>query len=620
MGYREPVSGLKDTDGLPVLALPPGTVMRRGYQMHFLALGGMSLCYRGDLDGKTYFLKEVATQDAREVMALNQEKGLLERFDHPAIVKVHQLFEEDGFYYLVLDFVEGQSLDRLVSPFPDNFLQDQVVADWGRQLCDVLGYLHRQEPVVIYRDLKPRNVVKDHQGRLHLVDFGIARLFKEGKSKDTEALGSALTASPEHYSGQTDVRSDVYSLGATLHYLLTNGRCPRESPFEFSPPRSVNPRMSAALEQVVMKALEVDPARRWQTMAEFDLALAACFGPAPVQAARSLPAVERTVALPRPPAPTRPTPPWMWALMGSLATAVVVGILWLTNPPGPGPVAASPEPSVPVAPAPVNPPPVAVRPAPSPVQPDLVNPSPVTVHPDPSPVRPAQVSPAPVAVRPDPPPAPPLPVAVPPPPPVLPPPAPERQPPQPVVVVPPAPPPRAPESPAPETLRDWLGDARRSDVRSLRAVQGDLVEEGGVRVLGDGFAVVLPEGYVTSSPEGSDDQLFLGGVPRQPATLRMIHCRRLADQVDLEQLAQSHLELAREHDGSQLVLSLQGQEVKVGFRLKLEVRGRLLEVQGRERLIQGRKGNYSIVAFSPVVSFPRHMKELEQIMRSFETK
>lgn len=141
-----------------------------------------------------------------------------------------------------------------------------------------------------------------------------------------------------------------------------------------------------------------------------------------------------------------------------------------------------------------------------------------------------------------------------------------------------------------------------------------------MRVLGDGFALVLPEGYVTSSPEGSDDQLFLGGVPRQPATLRMIHCRRLADEVDLEQLAQSHLELAREHDGSQLVMSPQGQEVKVGFRLKLEVRGRLLEVQGRERLIQGRKGNYSIVAFSSAVGFPRHMRELEQIMRSFETE
>ncbi|MCE7869331.1 serine/threonine protein kinase [bacterium CPR1] len=602
MGYREPVPGLKDSDGLPVLALPPGTVMRRGYQVHFLALGGMSLCYRGDCDGRVYFLKEVSTQDAREVMALNQEKALLERFDHPAIVKVHQLFEEDGFYYLVLDFVEGKSLDCLISPFPDNFLQDQVVADWGRQLCDVLGYLHRQEPVVIYRDLKPRNVVKDGQGRLHLVDFGIARLFKAGKARDTEALGSALTASPEHYSGQTDVRSDVYSLGATLHYLLTNGRCPRESPFEFNSPRSVNTRMSAALEQVVMKALEVDPTRRWQTMAELDQALASSFGPPPTAtragaapATRAAPVVarqaEETVPLRYEPAVARPaaTPPWMWALLGGLATAVVLGMVWLGN----APRVANGSPSLSTVPStapsgPVVPPP-AVRPTPAPASPTVPPPArpPVAVRPNPTPTLaspPVRPTPAPTSP----------PVAV----------RPTSRPPDPQMV------------PAPTSLRDWLGDLRGSDPASWPEVQGDLVA-GGVRLKGNGFKVTVPESFRSASLPGSDVMLFHGGAVRQPGALRVVSCRRM-DMVDLVALGESHLDLFRAYSGSDLSLSRRGREVRLSFKMQMEFRGRPLEMEGRERLVQGQDASYSIAVLSSGVGYARNERELDKILRSFK--
>jgi len=168
------------------------------------------------------------------------------------------------------EFMEGKSLDRVISPLPDIFLQEKVIRDWAMQLYDIFDYLHsREEGPVIYRDLKPSNVIKDPAGRIHLLDFGIARVYHEGKDRDTEVMGSTLTASPEHYGrGQTDVRSDIFTLGATLHFIATNGRGRGEIPFQFDPVRSVNPRLSPLLEQVLQKALELEPSQRFQSMKE----------------------------------------------------------------------------------------------------------------------------------------------------------------------------------------------------------------------------------------------------------------------------------------------------------------------------------------------------------------
>ncbi len=641
MGFREAVPGLRGSDGLPILALPPDTIMQRGYRVRFLALGGMSLCYRGERDGKAFFLKEVPGDRGRDVMALNQEKGLLERLDHPSIVRVHQLFEEDGFYYLVLDFVAGQSLDRLVSPFPDTFLQDAVVADWGRQLCDVLGYLHRQDPVVIYRDLKPRNVLKDASGRLHLVDFGIARLYKEGQSRDTEALGSALTASPEHYSGQTDVRSDVYSLGATLHYLLTNGRARRESPFEFAPVREVNPRVSPALEQVVMKALALAPADRFQSMAEMEKALGGgVVAPAP----RDEPAVEAVVS---------PTPPWMWALMGALAMAVVLGVAWLNLPPAPQvAVVASPsavvEPSpggLPVvgsgtgtgterSPAPAGPPPGTERsPAPAGSHPGTerspaVGPHPGTerspaVGPLPGTERSPAVGPHPGTER--------SPAVGPHPgtersPAVGPHPGTERSPavgplpgtdgspgaagPRPGTERSPA---LAAVEPPADTLLDWVGDLRRTEMRGLQPVAGV--------VQGEGFTFEIePDTYVSNSESGAPDQLCITRRPRQPNWMRVVHVRKVADRpLDVEALGQRHLDLARKRDGSGLSLERRGDEVDLSFELVLDQARRPIAIRGRERLVATPSGTYSIVVMATVDGYPEHAAELQQILRSLRT-
>ncbi|MBI3926984.1 MAG: protein kinase [Armatimonadetes bacterium] len=276
--FRQPApDGLKSADGSVLLVLPPGTLLADRYRVEFLEVGGMSVTYRAtDEEGRRYLLKEVSSLDADRVLALSREGALLGRLDHPGIVKAHDLFEEDGYHYLVLDFVEGQRLDRLISPFPENFLQEQVVVGWGLQLCAIFDYLHYQRPPIVYRDLKPKNVIKTPEGRIRLVDFGIARVFKEGQSRDTTPMGTALTASPEHYGGkQTDARSDIYTLGATLHFLLTNGRNPAPEPFAFTPIRSINPALSETLERAIQKAVEVRPEDRFQSTRELRDALMA---------------------------------------------------------------------------------------------------------------------------------------------------------------------------------------------------------------------------------------------------------------------------------------------------------------------------------------------------------
>ncbi|MGV8124552.1 MAG: serine/threonine protein kinase [Candidatus Xenobiia bacterium LiM19] len=275
MGFRIPApDGKKDRDGHPVFVLPYNTEINGSYTVSYFTAGGMSVAYKGIKDGLTYFIKEVESTDCKRVTSLMQEMEILERLNHPGIVKVYDFFEYDGFYYLVQEFIDGQTLERLISPIQNVFLQERVILEWTSQILDIIEYLHRQSPRIIYRDLKPSNIIRDKNGRIHLVDFGIARLYREGKSKDTESMGSALTASPEHYGrAQTDVRSDIFTIGATLHYLATNGRDRSEIPFEYEAVRSINPKISPDLEYVIHKALDLNPEKRFQSIAELRAAM-----------------------------------------------------------------------------------------------------------------------------------------------------------------------------------------------------------------------------------------------------------------------------------------------------------------------------------------------------------
>ncbi|MDQ7826541.1 MAG: protein kinase [Candidatus Eremiobacteraeota bacterium] len=301
MGFRvEAPGGKKGKDGLPMLVLPEETVLRGKYKAKYLTVGGMCIAYKAEYEGNVYFIKEVETGDPRRMVSLSQEKLILDQLNHPGIIKVFDFFEEDGFYYLVMEFVEGQSLEKLISPMAGIFLQEKVIIEWALQLCDIFEYLHKLTPPIIYRDLKPQNIIKDTRGRLRLVDFGIARIYKINKAEDTEFMGSALTASPEHFGAkQTDERSDIYTLGATLHYLATNGKGFSGQLFEFEPPRSLNPKLSESFDRIIMKCLELDPDKRYQSIAELRAALGGPRGekaaaeekktdPAPAEALKTL--------------------------------------------------------------------------------------------------------------------------------------------------------------------------------------------------------------------------------------------------------------------------------------------------------------------------------------------
>ncbi|MCK5845623.1 MAG: serine/threonine protein kinase, partial [Victivallales bacterium] len=256
-------------------AFPDGTKVR-GYTLSFLATGGMSVVYKGEKDGKTYAVKEVQASNTREVPSLVSEKNLLERLEHPGILQYETFFNEVGYYFLITEYVPGHPLSEIRDG--EQPTDPATIVDWGLQLCDIFSYLHRQNPPVIYRDLKSENILLSGD-RVKLIDFGIARVHKGSRQKDTELMGSPATASPEHYGGaETDARSDIYTLGATLYELLSGGRRLQIGAFQFAPIRQLRPDVSPELEAVLAKALEFKPERRFQSIGAFGQALAKVAG------------------------------------------------------------------------------------------------------------------------------------------------------------------------------------------------------------------------------------------------------------------------------------------------------------------------------------------------------
>lgn len=242
--------------------------------------GGMSRAYLA-LDSvlnKQWAAKEIKRVDddvQREliVQSLITESNMIKRFDHPAIPRIVDIVDEDGTLFVIMDYVEGRTLEEILK-LEGPQAEDDVV-DWAVQLCDVLDYLHTRTPPVIYRDMKPSNVMLKPNGLVQLIDFGIAREYREDGSEvsaamgDTVQLGTRGFAPPEQYggSGQTDARTDVYALGATLYYLIT-GKSPAEPPYTILPVRQVAPEVSPGFERIIAKATQSDPADRYQGCAE----------------------------------------------------------------------------------------------------------------------------------------------------------------------------------------------------------------------------------------------------------------------------------------------------------------------------------------------------------------
>ncbi len=264
--------------------LSPGELLQGRYHiLRTLARGGMgTICLAQDakLFDRQCVLKEMLLDyfepaDIPEFTQMfKREAELLAKLDHPNIPRVSDFFTDRSRHYLVMDFVQGQNLEELLTqrgtPFPEN-----QVREWAVQLCDVLGYLHAQSPPIIFRDLKPGNIMLDKAERIKLIDFGIARIYSWGKRRDTMTMGTPGYAASEQYgTGQTDARSDIYSLGLTL-LRLVSGHDPAASPFNHPPARQINPTVSAALEKIIQRATMTDPNHRFGAAAEFKAALIA---------------------------------------------------------------------------------------------------------------------------------------------------------------------------------------------------------------------------------------------------------------------------------------------------------------------------------------------------------
>jgi outer membrane protein assembly factor BamB/tRNA A-37 threonylcarbamoyl transferase component Bud32 len=202
-----------------------------------------------------------------------RESDMLASLSHPAVPKIYEYFPSKTRAYLVMEYINGRDLEMILNSAVD-FLPADTVLKWAQDLCDVLGYLHAQKPEpIIFRDVKPSNIMVDQHGQIRLVDFGIAKIFQEGL-KGT-MIGTEGYSAPEQYRGEASPASDVYGIGATLHHLLTR-RDPRlEPPFTFHERAiaKVNPAVRPEFEAVVMKALEFKPEDRFADAAAMKAAL-----------------------------------------------------------------------------------------------------------------------------------------------------------------------------------------------------------------------------------------------------------------------------------------------------------------------------------------------------------
>ncbi len=210
---------------------------------------------------------------AEAIETFKREAHLLAGLQHPNIPGIYDYFGEAGRWYLVMDFIEGDTLEEYLRKSRGRYLPVEKVLDTGIQLCTVLGYLHTRQPPIIFRDLKPANIMLTSSGQIYLIDFGIARHFKPGQSKDTTAFGSPGYAPPEQYGKtQTTPRADIYALGATLHQLLT-GHDPSQTPFRFAPLQLRSQTTPVGLDTLISSMLEIDEKRRPASMNAIKLEL-----------------------------------------------------------------------------------------------------------------------------------------------------------------------------------------------------------------------------------------------------------------------------------------------------------------------------------------------------------
>ena len=273
------------------MPLTAGQILQSRYRiLRPLGQGGMGAVYLAEhtqLAGRRFAIKENVPDPNAGAQALaerrqqfNMEAQVLASLDHPHLPKVSDFFTEGGNEYLVMDYVEGQSLEVALEQHlrqQGKPLPEKPVLIWADQVLDALEYLHGQRPhPIIHRDIKPANIVLTPQGKAKLVDFGLVKLYDPGKPGTAtviQGMGTPEYTPLEQYGGgvqHTDARSDIYALGATLYHLLTGVAPPlvRDrllDPTKLAPPRRLNPALSAGTEAALLKGLEIHPDQRFQS-------------------------------------------------------------------------------------------------------------------------------------------------------------------------------------------------------------------------------------------------------------------------------------------------------------------------------------------------------------------
>ncbi|MBR1815166.1 MAG: serine/threonine protein kinase [Lachnospiraceae bacterium] len=256
-----------------------GTVLDGKYEIwKEVGRGGMSIVYlaRDNRLNKQWAVKEIKNDGSKSsktlLKGLEREANILKNVDHPVLPRIVDIINQNGTIYVVMDFIEGETIsDRLKK---EGAQPQDLVVEWGIQLAGALDYLHNMNPPVIYRDMKPSNVMIKPEGGVKLIDFGTAKEYDVENNADTTALGTRGYAAPEQFGDKqgrgiynTDARTDIYNLGATLYHIVT-GSNPCDPPYGVHPIREMNPALSSGLEKILLKCTEDDPAKRYQNCSE----------------------------------------------------------------------------------------------------------------------------------------------------------------------------------------------------------------------------------------------------------------------------------------------------------------------------------------------------------------
>ena len=320
------------------MPLPVGTVLDRKFKIvSVLGEGGMGTVYKVEQVDRPGIFRAVKELLINPNTTEEERKSAIERFDkeidllytlkHQRIPSLIFSFQEHGNYYFVMEFVPGRTLEKILEETHAPLDEERVIK-WMMQVCEALTYIHTRRPPIILRDLKPGNVMVSDDDNVHLIDFGIARRFDPNKRTNTENLGTISYASPEHLGSimapgqrrsaqnpgkpvQTDARSDLYSLGATMYHLLTNHEPdPIQTPLQGSilarNPRLhtvvINGKIVCPVEQVIIKAMQQDPAQRFQSAEAMCAALQHCLPNQGAPATIQIPAISpnMTVIVPAP--------------------------------------------------------------------------------------------------------------------------------------------------------------------------------------------------------------------------------------------------------------------------------------------------------------------------------